>query len=449
MVEPSPVHLAESGDGDKATDVGDRNTASLKPHEGLVFVDQHPGGAWQLTHVVTGERTMLQDPPDGMRYAMAYDDEGFGMIIVVDTDGQEQDEGVIVVDGALRFDLYETGDGELLIVHHDRLNGKQVVRLSDFGRHFSSSELRMVYGPSRRLCEMEVAIFKWPRGSSKIFVSLASLYTSLCFEQFGKQPSRWVYNCRARWTKLFDSYGLSSALQMSDQVGKNGSGSKDLAEAGVLPFNGVSPTGLVLLLHRFAFCHERHCGVRSEDSKLNSRWLLEKLVEPALVSLRAAPLRLDMVRCWHSIYPRPRQYTHPVDLAINSDGSVDMGQWRKLAEGDAAPRFASSAWTLIPAAFRDGCSLVELLKVLGDPGAPDLHSLFAQVIDELGSLLHSFWFDLAKSGRMDHGMKMKAVDVEDLLTSRTHVSNIGSGAQGRICSRRYSGYRGDAPHSAI
>lgn len=196
-----------------------------------------------------------------------------------------------------------------------------VVRLKEFSRQFVQGDLSLVYGPSKKLADIEVAIFRWPRGASKIFLSMSSVYSSLALSQYGGQASRWIYNSRRAWARHMVTFSVDEGLQLSYQVGKGGKGNQDNSEAGVLRFTGVSPTGLVLLLDRWALRAERHGGFASGAAQANARWMLESLLGVALEGLGSIPI--DIVRSWQNLYPRPKLFSERVVFTI-AGGKKDM-----------------------------------------------------------------------------------------------------------------------------
>lgn len=415
MVSSAPLHAerppAEAGKGSCTELV-------LIPHEGMLFLD-HPGGDWwQLTHTGTGERCALPAPPPGCAYELVFDDTGFGVVLCIDSTGSEQEDAAIFAEDMLQLSFYqESDDGGKAIVRHSPGGGEpSIVRLDDFSRQFVQSVMKATCGPARKVCDFDVAIFRWARGASKVFISATSLYSGLALRQFGGQSSRWIYNSRPRWQKLMASCSIREGVQMSYLVGKSGTNA-DASGAGVLPFTGLSPAALLLLLDRFSLRSARHGGLTTPDARLNASWLLEALLCPVMQELRGQAISFDMVRSWACVYPRPKVFEFRVDFVVTGDALVDISAWGEAAVG--RPRsFASKAWESVRASCRQPLHIADLLKVLGQPETPLLHSLFAQLICELGFRLHGLLLTMSKQDSPFECLRMRKVDISDSLADR-------------------------------
>lgn len=297
---------------------GGRNELYAVPHEHYLHLDQCPDGRWQLTHMGTRERRILPAPPAGGRYQVAFDDDGYGIVLCIDDLGRELEERASFAEDILAFAFYERPDGTHSVVQHQRRGAPLVVHLAEFERQYAQSMCSITFGPSEKSVDIAVCVFRWARGDSKYFLSTACLYKALALQQFGGHSSRWVYNSRRKWMKFLRSLHLDEALQMSFQVGKAGRGNADEAAAGVLPFTGVSPAGLIALLDRF-LRPTRYGGLNSEGARLNSRWLLEVLLQVAMQHMQGETLPLDLTRNWTNTFPRPKLFSHRIDLRVLED----------------------------------------------------------------------------------------------------------------------------------
>jgi hypothetical protein len=282
--------------------------------------------------------------------------------------------------------------------------------------------MEVSFGPQVKKCQFDTCIFRWPRGGCKVFVSLTAVYEALQLTQYEGTPSRWIYNGRKKWQKQLNLCGLEHGLQSSDQVGKARKGDSSLA--GDLPFNAASPCGLLLLLDRFCLRSERFCGLMKDRDRLNARWLLESLLHTVAKSLAGKYIVVSISRTWHDIFPRPRQYDHPVRLEIDEVGYVSVAGWRALAEQGGAGSFAASSWALVSEDLPVQCSILDLMNVLGEPGSPSLHGIFSQLISELGSTLHSIIVRLSNEGGTMESLSLKKVEIKDVLVSRGHMDNM-------------------------
>lgn len=193
---------------------------------------------------------------------------------------------------------------------------------------------------------------------------------------------------------------------MSYLVGKSGVANSDSSTGGVLPFTGVSPAALLLLLHRFSFRSARHGGLTTADGRLNALWFLEALLEPVMGGLRGKTLSIDLVKSWVCVYPRPQVFSRRVDFAVDEGGLVDISAWGEAAVGRASS-FAGQSWELLRSAARQPLHISELLNILGRPDSSLLEGVFAQLIFDLGFRLHSLLLSLGKQGSQSEGLRMR------------------------------------------
>lgn len=392
-------------DGAGSADDGDPNIAELLPHE-------------QLTHIGTMERKLLPALRPGHRYELDFDEQGFGLAVEVDAAGEQVDGSLFFLEDTLKYSFYEVGDGSKVIATDAPGGAQDVIKLRDFGREARLGKVAVVFGPGEKRSTLEMGCFRWPRGNNKLFLSMPDLYTALCLNQFGGQSSRWIYNGRHRWQKFLDSLQLPSRLQVSSQVGKSGAGNAHGVEAGGLPLTALSLPGLVALLDRFALRQERACGLRDAAQRLNARWFLEALLCACATTFAEAPLELDMSETWENRYPHPKAFRNRLQLVVGGDGVVDMRPWRLLAQRLGPGSFAHAAWQTIPHSANERASLLHLLTIAGDPGTTLTHSIFKQLIHDIGDRLHGALTKAMHEGGKVQCLEVTKVEVQDAFSNR-------------------------------
>lgn len=105
---------------DDPTSEDDEEEIVLVAHAGFVYLDQCEGGRWQLTHVGTGERCCLEAPPQSGSYELAFDEQGFGLILAYGGDGLEIENSSKWVEDLLHFEFYRENCGSLCVVRRGK-----------------------------------------------------------------------------------------------------------------------------------------------------------------------------------------------------------------------------------------------------------------------------------------------------------------------------------------
>lgn len=80
--------------------------------------------------------------------------------------------------------------------------------------------------------------------------------------------------------------------------------------------------------------------------------------------------------------------------------------------------FMARLWDGLPEHMQRPAPLLDVLRVFGDPATPEYHGIFAQLIAEIGSRVHSELLRLGRDGGSSGSVSMRRVDIGDSLYDR-------------------------------
>lgn len=401
---PSIAQAMVVSSSDAAQSSGDV-APTLVAHRGFVFLDRLSSGTYQLTHTVTCERHMLDS---NGAWIMEADDEGFYVL----QDLAQLSPEPIFVEDLLKFRLYACPQSGSFTISAEQGGQTQVVHLDQFRLKFVESKLWLSVGPQRAKTEFDLAVFRWARSGARVFISMTSVYHKLGFSHFQGRAWRWVHGGRKQWERAFDEHGLRGHLAFSTQMGK-GQAASDAGDAsGVLPYNGASLAGIMLLLIRWAHHAERLGGLRDDDHRAATAMMLKSLVQAFVENSPGWSVELDIAKAWQNPWPRPLVCANRAVLDMSSDGILDLTSWAALAEAQGVDSFASQGFRMLSGAHQENRHILKLLVTMSKEKL--LKGVFAQLLFQVAMHLQSV---------IIAGMQ-RSHDAAGFAVEKTHISEL-------------------------
>jgi hypothetical protein len=419
-----PHAASSSGDVLEPLMVSDKDVnmfldTSLVSHEGFVFMDRDPlSGVTYITHMGTFERKEAPSLPDGQRWSLEFDEDGFGILVGPRVDDEEPK--IVFVEDMLQNMLYVSEDKtvEYLVASAGPSQGTYV-NLTDFREAFVETTLATSIGVIKKDVVVDLAVFKLPRqGGQKVFVSLASLYKAMALQQYSGESWRWVNNGLPKWTTLLDKAGVVNGMELSAQTrGKNvKAAARASRKIGSLPFNGVCMSGVLLLLDRFSARSEKLCGFRLDENRCNAEETLSAFL--AMLSDGGAwELSVEIATQWNDPWPRPMLYNNIVQIKFE-DGIVMLDDWAAVALRQGPSSLAGRTWAEISNVMGTCRSVDLFFRTLGNHDSNVLPVLFHQFLCCAGRRLQN-QFTRAVRGEVKLSTAvLKLVELDDLFDNR-------------------------------
>ena len=281
--------------------------------------------------------------------------------------------------------------------------------------------MQIKVGSLAKMCDINLALFSWPRSSgSKLYFSLGSLYSAMALTQFVCESWRWSFTGREKWIRICNEHHIEDSFEFSMATGKQDDDkvAKKPVHEGVLPFTAISPPALMLLLDRWAYRSEKKCGFRDIAHKHNARGLIAALLS-LLWEHGPWRLRLDVVRAWVDVWPRPPTFINPISMVV-TDGIVDLCEWAAVAQEHGKSSFSGSSWLLILSRIRQPCQFIDFLEVIGDPDLK-LTGLVSQVFVACGRKLQEVLCANARKGSTSGIVSVNRVSLEDMFDKRRRL----------------------------
>lgn len=181
----------------------------------------------------------------------------------------------------------------------------------------------------RSFVTLNSALLSWPRCNARLYWSATDLYTTLRMGFYGGVPSKWVYNCLAKWREWLRDIGMSpdSVLQSSNATEKP-TGDDFGHPVAVLPFTSVCSVGLLALLARWAGCSTQKGGLRDESARSAARSLLEAVLSSSAHARPAGDLEIRFDAHWQARWSLSEVRPADLLLPIDSSGRMDVTEWQ-------------------------------------------------------------------------------------------------------------------------
>lgn len=187
--------------------------ADAAPHRDHVSLNMLPSGRWCLTNLISLEKVEL---PLGARYRSEFDPEGFGVLVAMHDNGEEE---VTNLDHLFRFMVFQLPENsDYIITGADSSFGKQQVSVNTQKSKYKEFSLTMPIGATSAKIQLSGAWFRWPRQGALAYISAKCVYEQLAFSQFDGKPWRWTHGSLQRWELALSELGLVGHVQRSCHV---------------------------------------------------------------------------------------------------------------------------------------------------------------------------------------------------------------------------------------
>lgn len=298
----------------------------LRPHEGVVFLDNSPGGEQVITHSLLLKRFVA--PQQGGPFDLVFAD-GYGVL------ASQNSSVCICLEEFFQDRVFQVGR-ELHVLSPQVSEQSRATPTEEWWSLSARMREHEVRNCKLKLCDdagtevdLEVYTLRRPRCASRLCWCLFSLYEVIRLECYSGQPSKWTYNSFASWERILGAQGICGAIVKSWQ---GMSAADAMAETcHVLPKPGIGSDALVVLLSRWAAAPVRRGGLRDGGASARAASVLSGMLAGACI--KGWKLHISFDFDWQYQWPRPpTPCEYVMTLDISTDGLMDVRDWRKLKE---------------------------------------------------------------------------------------------------------------------
>lgn len=379
----------------------------LEPHSGRIFIDS-VGTEQVITDAVCLRQSIV---PGHGPWDIVFDDEGFGALV-----SEHPGEEVRLLEHFLGRSLYTSDSGQLFMLTTDIPSCKdaEFENLSQKMRSYTKGVVSLTT-PDAELT-FDVFYLDWPRGGFHLQWSIGQAYDNLKMKSYKGQRSKWIFGSWSRWGEIMQELAESNhflkgvactPVQLALTDGD-----------AFLPSSSTSTLALVVLLCRWCRAPPTRGGLRESEPRRRSEVLLRSLVRGCHAV--GSQMNIEFLEQYQWRWPRPDMKGGlSMKLDVNSDGLVDLKQWRSACDADkdvfSEAEIVQRRW------FRDFCTelagqsgLVDLGALLLDSGVlykDGGQALWMQIVHFVASRLECVYLMSRRSSASHWVFKASAMEI--------------------------------------
>jgi hypothetical protein len=360
-------------------------TAQMRPHEGMVFIDDTREGQ-VLTNIVTHTRQVLD--ADGAPWHLEFDEDGFGAIVA------SCGEQFILLEQCMATTVFDAPNGIVLTrSRDDSTSGYRMVNLTDKMTEFTvRAGIFICLDTAWDLVAYKVP---WARGSSRILWGALELYAVFDLSSFKKKASKWLYESIGSWRKTLAGLGLTGHVFKSNS-------SVTRAEALVTldaftPTPAITTVAILVLGTRWAHAVPALGGFRVDDSRRRAKALVAGFV--ATSHVRPFDMDIGVASDWLPVWPRPcKLCVENIRLPVDAEGFVDMKSLTDLLDEDSAAveaRFVARQWWEVLRGLRGDNGKFKLVDLFNSRGVAldeTIRGLWLQVVMQVAARIEAILY---------------------------------------------------------
>jgi len=245
-------------------------------------------------------------------------------------DGDPNDSIKLVSEVFPRVLMHDTRTGERFVGRPmDRASPP--VGLDTVTTRFRESEIKVSL-PVIGTIGLKTFCFLMPRHAKQhLFWDMLGLYRQLNFSQYGKCPSRWVWQSLPSWAKTIGTVVNGS------QIVRSTSKTRQVDDVPwpdrCLPSAAVSTIGLLTLMAKWTCMSFQHGGLKEKSDREAVETVWEALMNIAFGSDdRPVTIRLRIDPDWQCCWPRPDAQGFPMfELEVDKSGFIHFGELASAA----------------------------------------------------------------------------------------------------------------------
>eukprot|EP00971_Amphidinium_carterae_P081199 1606148-Amphidinium_carterae.1 len=408
-------------------------TLTMLPHKHQVIIEPK-GNHLDLLHLITTERYTL---PQGT-WELLFDDDGFGGLSLHKEDGIANDfnadNDTIMVEDVLKYTVYKDETGGYGVAGAEDQNPLPLTKLLE---KFQDGVLHFKLGDLQTQVDVDFALFSWARSGATLYWSLKSIHSELKFHQFPTEPWRWASQNVKRWSKTLLQLGFSGHLLQSTEAlpWENKHYSLELApstctrksknivgnDAPVLPWNGISCTGLFFILGRWSSTEQRNGGFAHPSDRQTSNQLLRHLLANMWEAGKATEFQITLVHQWQCQWPKQYMGGRVVTISADQQGRLDFTPLQNVAR-EAGSKSLAQNWLHSLAQHVGVDWTLERVLIQGS-STKVLQPLHAQLCFQLGQRLQDILTKMlkGKEGKVLPGFVAERISMDHVIDESHHL----------------------------